>query len=179
MAWLILKARHGSGLSQRALAEKAGTSQPTLSAYERGVKTPSLAVAERIVEAAGYRLDLVTQVHFTQQVAPGVRPFWVPDRLWRGKLPECFATIRMRDPAYLRGVTRFTLRRRASRRRMYEMLLRNGLPDELIDWVDGALLVDLWEELNLPQPVRRAWQPALDLAGNGPIAMPTYRGPTK
>lgn len=179
MAWLILKARHGSGLSQRALAEKAGTSQATLSAYERGVKTPSLAVAERIVEAAGYRLDLVTQVHFTQQVAPGVRPFWVPDRLWRGKLPECFATISIRDPACLRGVTRFTLRRRASRRRMYEMLLRKGLPDELIDWVDGALLVDIWEELNLPQPVRRAWQPALDLAGNGPIAMPTYRGPTK
>jgi len=179
VAGLILKARHGSGLSQRALAEKAGTSQATLSAYERGVKTPSLAVAERIVEAAGYRLDLVTQVHFTQQVAPGVRPFWVPNRLWRGKLPDCFATISMRDPAYLRGVTRFTLRRRASRRRMYEKLLRNGLPDELIDWIDGALLVDIWDELKLPQPIRRAWQPAVDLAGNGPIAMPTYRGPFK
>jgi transcriptional regulator with XRE-family HTH domain len=179
VAWLILKARHGSGLSQRALAEKAGTSQATLSAYERGVKTPSLAVAERIVEAAGYRLDLVTQVRFTQQVAPGVRPFWVPDRLWRGTLPECFATISMRDPAYLRGVTRFTLRRRASRRRMYEMLLRRGLPDELMDWVDGALLVDLWDELKLPQAIRCAWQPAVERAGNGPIAMPTYRGSTE
>src|SRR5918995_6805683 len=99
-ARLILTARHGSGLSQRELAEKAGTSQATLSAYERGVKTPGLVVAERIVEAAGYRLDLVTEVRFTQQVAPGVRPFWVPDRLWRGKLPECFATISLRDPAY-------------------------------------------------------------------------------
>lgn len=178
-ARLILSARHGSGLSQRDLAVRAGTSQATLSAYERGVKTPGLAVAERIVEAAGYRLDLVTQVRFTQQIASRLRPFWVPDRLWRGKLPECFATISMRDPAYLRGVTRFTLRRRASRRRMYELLLRSGLPDELMDWVDGALLVDLWDELRLPKPIRSAWQPAVDRAGNGPIAMPTYRGSTE
>lgn len=177
MARLILKARHGSGLNQRDLAEKAGTSQATLSAYERGVKSPSLAVAERIVEAAGYHLDLVTDVHFTEHKPPGVQSFWVPDRLWRGKLPECFATISMRDPAYLRGVARFTLRRRTSRRRLYEMLLRKGLQEELVDWVDGALLVDLWDELKLPQPIRRAWQPAIDLAANGSFAMPIYRGP--
>lgn len=174
-ARLILKARHGSGLTQRDLAKSAGTSQATLSAYERGVKCPSLAVAERIVEAAGYRLDLVTEVHFSQRSAPGVQPFWVPDRLWRGKLPECFATVSVPDATRLRGVTRFTLRRRASRRRMYEMLLRNGLPDELIDWVDGALLVDLWGDLRLPQAIRRAWQPAVDVAGSGPVAMPTFR----
>jgi transcriptional regulator with XRE-family HTH domain len=178
-ARLILKARHGSGLSQRGLAERAGTSQATLSAYERGVKAPSLAVAERIIEAAGYRLDLVTPVQFHQETAPGVRPFWVPDRLWRGKLPECFATISVLDPAYLRGVQRFPLRRRAARRRMYEMLLRNGLPDELMDWIDGALLVDIWDELKLPKPIRRAWQPVLDRAGKGPIMLPTYRGPWK
>ena len=65
VARLILKAQRGSRLSQRDLAERAGTSQATLSAYERGRKSPSLAVAERIVEAAGYRLDLVTQVNFT------------------------------------------------------------------------------------------------------------------
>lgn len=35
-------------------------------------------VAERIVEAAGYRLDPVTPVRFTGHVAPGVRPFWCP-----------------------------------------------------------------------------------------------------
>lgn len=47
-------------MSQRELAERSGTSQATLSAYERGLKSPSLKVAERIVEAAGYRLALVT-----------------------------------------------------------------------------------------------------------------------
>jgi transcriptional regulator with XRE-family HTH domain len=177
VARLILAARHGGGLTQQELAQRAGTSQATLSAYERGLKAPSIQVAERIVEAAGYRLDLVTQVHFTEHTAPGVRPFWVPDRLWRGKLPECFAIISMPDPSHSRGVARFDLRRRPSRRRIYEKLLRRGLPDELIDWVDGALLVDLWDELKLPQAIRAAWQPAVDLAGNGPLVHPDYRGP--
>lgn len=177
MARLILSARHGGGLTQQELAQRAGTSQATLSAYERGLKAPSIQVAERIVEAAGYRLDLVTQVHFTEHRAPGVRPFWVPDRLWRGRLPECFATISIPDPSRFRGVTRFDLRRRPSRRRMYEKLLRRGLPDELIDWVDGALLIDLWDELKLPQAIRDAWRPAVDLASHGPLVHPDHRGP--
>ncbi|MDN5745097.1 MAG: helix-turn-helix domain-containing protein [Nocardioidaceae bacterium] len=144
-------------MTQDELAHRAGTSQATLSAYERGLKAPSLQVAERIVEAAGYRLSLTTEVTFAQHAAPGVLPFWVPDRLWRGRLPECFAMISMPDPVRLGGVARFDLRRRPSRRRTYEKLLRRGLPDELIDWVDGALLVDL--------------------AGKGPLVHPTYRGP--
>ena len=174
---LILKARHGSGLSQRALAERAGTSQATLSVYERGRKSPSLAVAERIIEAAGYRLDLVTQVHFTRHTASVVREFWVPDRLWRGKLPECFAKVYLDDATRFRGVSRFDLRRRPQRRRLYEMLLRRGQPDELIDWIDGALLVDLWDDLKISEVIRQAWQPAITLAGNGPRERPWY-GPT-
>ncbi len=176
MAQLILSARQGGGLTQEQLAKRAGTSQAALSAYERGLKTPTLAVAGRIVEAAGYRLTLTTGVHFVQHTAKGARPFWVPDRLWRGRLPECFATVSLQDHAYLRGVTRLSLRRRPSRRRMYELLLRNGFPEELRDWIDGALLVDLWEELKIPRPIREAWQPAVDLAGNGPLAFPVYRG---
>ncbi len=176
MARLILSARQGGGLTQDELARRAGTSQAALSTYERGLKMPSLAVAERIVEAAGYRLTLTTEVHFTQHTAKGVRPFWVPDRLWRGRLPECFATVSLRDHAYLRGVTRLSLRRRPSRRRMYELLLRNGFPEELRDWIDGALLVDLWDDLKIPRAIRGAWQPAVDLAGNGPLAFPVYRG---
>jgi transcriptional regulator with XRE-family HTH domain len=174
---LISRARRGSGLTQRQLAQRARTSQATLSAYERGLKSPNLAVAERIVEAAGYRLDLVTQVHFEQRTAPGVRPFWVPDRLWRGKLPECFAKVYLDDPARFEGVRKFDLRRRPQRRRLYELLLRKGQPDELIDWVDGALLVDLWEDLNVPVVIRTAWQPAVMVAGRGPREHPRY-GPT-
>lgn len=40
-------------------------------------------------------------------------------------------------------------------------------------WVDGALLVDLWPELDLPDPVRSAWQPLIDAAPQGPTEDPT------
>lgn len=53
---LIKLARHDSGLSQRALARRAGTSQATVSAYEAGRKSPSLDTLARIIRAAG--LDL-------------------------------------------------------------------------------------------------------------------------
>lgn len=38
--------------------------------------------------------------------------------------------------------------------------------------VDGALLVDLWPELDLPGPVRDAWQPLIDAARDGPTEDP-------
>jgi len=47
-----------------------------------------------------------------------------------------------------------------------------GQPEELIDQIDGALLVDLWDELKVPQVVRHAWDPVVNLAGNGPIERP-------
>lgn len=173
MARLILAARRGAHLTQRELAQRANTSQAALSAYERGIKTPSLLVAERIVEAAGYRLDLVTTVHFTRRQAARVAPFWVPDRLWRGRLPECFAKVHLHDGAESR-TRRFDLGRRSQRRALYELLLRKGTPAEMIDWIDGALLVDLWAELKVPQAIRAAWQPVVVLAADGPLERPWY-----
>lgn len=55
---IVERARRGSGLSQRELARRAGTSQPTLSTYEHGTKSPALAVVERIVNSSGFDLDL-------------------------------------------------------------------------------------------------------------------------
>lgn len=45
-----------SGLSLRALAERAGTSYSTLSAYENGQKSPRLETLERVLRAAGASL---------------------------------------------------------------------------------------------------------------------------
>lgn len=82
---VIEEARLASGLGQAELAALSGTSQPTLSAYERGRKTPGLTVAERIVNAAGWNIALQPRVSFIEHAAPsGFRfPFTVPDRLWR------------------------------------------------------------------------------------------------
>ncbi len=40
---------------------------------------------------------------------------------------------------------------------MYEIVLREGVPSDILTYVDGALLVDLWDELVLPREVRTAW----------------------
>ena len=52
----IFRARTAAGLTQAALAARAGTSQATLSAYESGRKQPSVQTLGRIVAAAGSRL---------------------------------------------------------------------------------------------------------------------------
>ena len=59
---LLLRARRASGLSQQALAHKAGVAQSVLSAYERGRRQPSVSAATRILEAAGFRLSLKPRI---------------------------------------------------------------------------------------------------------------------
>ena len=48
--------RAQAGLTQAELAERAGTSQATISAYESGAKQPSVATFSRLLAAAGARL---------------------------------------------------------------------------------------------------------------------------
>jgi transcriptional regulator with XRE-family HTH domain len=49
-------ARRRAGLTQRALGDRVGTSQATISAYESGAKQPSVATFSRLLAAAGARL---------------------------------------------------------------------------------------------------------------------------
>jgi hypothetical protein len=55
---LIKEARSRAGLTQARLASAAGTSQPTLAAYESGAKSPSVRTLDRIVRACGASLDV-------------------------------------------------------------------------------------------------------------------------
>ncbi len=45
IAWALEQ----SGLTQRELVRRAGTSRPTLSAYEHGRTSPALAIAQRVL----------------------------------------------------------------------------------------------------------------------------------
>lgn len=56
---MIRTARRSGGLSQRALAEKAGTSGPTVAAYERDTKDPRASTLLRLLAAAGADVQLV------------------------------------------------------------------------------------------------------------------------
>jgi hypothetical protein len=62
---------------------------------------------------------------------------------------------------------RFNLANRSERARVYEIVLREGGPEDVITYVDGALLVDLWNELVLPRDVRDAWSPVVRRAATG------------
>ena len=55
---LVRDARARAGLSLRALAERAGTSHPTLAAYEAGRKTPGFETLQRILTACGFAVEI-------------------------------------------------------------------------------------------------------------------------
>ena len=57
-AEILRRLRTESGLSQRAFAQVAGTSGPTVAAYETGTKEPRLSTLDRLAASAGYRLEL-------------------------------------------------------------------------------------------------------------------------
>ena len=46
----------------------------------------------------------------------------------------------------------------------YQALLAEGEPEDITRFVDGALLVDAWNDLYLPATIRSAWQPLIDRA---------------
>ena len=70
-------------------------------------------------------------------------------------MPDLIGTSDLRD---------WDLRDREQRKGAYEQLIRRWSPAEMIRWLDGALLVDVWDELDLPDPVRDAWKWAIRIA---------------
>lgn len=142
-------------MTQESLARRAGTSQSTLSAYERGIKTPSLAVAERILYALGYRLDVRDVVTFHSVVIND--DGWtiqVPDRLWRVDPPHCFIRVYVGNNAY-------DLTDPRERTEAYVQLIEHCGEEEIFEHVDAALLVAAWPAVSrrLRDPVRQAWEP--------------------
>ncbi len=155
---LLAQARAAAGLSQAALADAAGTSRPTLSSYEHGRKSPTLETASRILGEAGFEFVLAPKVDFVEVTTVRGRPITVPSALPRLPVEDALATIEL--PIHLnwsdRG-RRFDMRDRSQRARVYEIVLREGGPADVLGHVDGALLVDLWDDLVIPAAVRAAW----------------------
>lgn len=55
-----MRRRHA--LTQADLAQRAGTSQPVISAYEHGRRDPTIRTLERMIEAAGEHLRIGAEV---------------------------------------------------------------------------------------------------------------------
>jgi transcriptional regulator with XRE-family HTH domain len=160
---ILVSARHTAGLSQEVLAHRAGTSRPTLSAYEHGRKSPTLSTVQRLLEETDHELKASPKVHVTEHPAPQGRMIFTLTPLPRLPLEQAFAKVRL--PVQLNWSTPdrvFDLADRGDRARLYEIVLREGSPADLLEYLDGALLVDLWQELVLPRAVRAAWKPIIE-----------------
>lgn len=165
---LIPDARRRAGLSQAEVSRRAGTSRPTLSAYEHGRVSPTLDTLERILHAVDHDLVARPRLHWRDVTVGGGRLASVPDAL--PDLEPAHALRRVELPVHLewsRKDRHVDLSNRHERARTYEAVLREGGPADIAGLVDGALLVDLWDELVLPRRLREAWQPLIDATRHG------------
>jgi transcriptional regulator with XRE-family HTH domain len=162
---LLERVRLSSGLTQEELARRAGTSRSTLSAYEHGRKSPTVDTFARLLSRAGWDLAAEPHVSFTEHTSEHGKPTWIPDRLPRLDVTRALAAVEL--PLHLNWSTPrrvFDLRSRADRARVYEIVLQEGTPADITAYVDGALLVDLWKDLVLPEAVRSAWAPLVSFS---------------
>ncbi len=163
MSTVIEDARQRAGLTKDELAQRAGTSRPTLSAYVHGRKSPRLDTAERIIREAGFELTVTPRLTWRTIHTRHHRVASVPDRLPSLDPADALAVVSL--PVHLawsRTDRRVDLRDRQQRARCYETLLREGTPEDIAATVDGALLVELFDELVLPTEIRDAWAEIID-----------------
>jgi transcriptional regulator with XRE-family HTH domain len=155
---LLVTARRAARLSQQELARRAGTSRTALSAYEHGARSPTLDTAQRLLAAAGAELTTAPRVEFVESVTSRGRALPVPTRLPRLALADAVATVTL--PLHLNWSAPeriYRLSDRSDRARVYEIVLREGTADDVLAYIDGALLIDVWDDLVLPHDVRAAW----------------------
>jgi transcriptional regulator with XRE-family HTH domain len=165
---LVSRARVAAGVSQEELARRAGTSRPTVSAYEHGRKSPSAQTLSRLLAVLGYELVAVPAVPAVPAVTWSQYPMgrgrsgWVASELWRIPIGQALTSVTL--PVHLNWSApgrAFDLRDRRQRARAYEVILREGTPGDLLRYVDGVLLVEVWSDLVIARAVRVAWQPLI------------------
>lgn len=86
------------------------------------------------------------------------RPIRIPAVLPCLSAERALATVEL--PFHLNWSDRgrlFDLSDRRQRARVYELVIREGGPSDVLAYIDGALLIELWDELVLPVAIRAAW----------------------
>jgi transcriptional regulator with XRE-family HTH domain len=159
---LLGEARHKAGLTQDQLAQQAHTSRTAVSAYENGRKKPTLDTAERLLSASGFELAMRPRIAFHPVPGTRGRVYQVPDQLPSLPPRKALATVEL--PLSLNWSQpgrEYRLRDRSDRARVYEAVLREGDEKDVLAYIDGVLLIDLWDELVLPREIRAAWDPLI------------------
>jgi hypothetical protein len=125
-------------------------------------RSPTLDTAERLLSASGFDLAVRPRIAFRSVSGARGRVYQVPDRL--PSLPPHAALATVELPLSLNWSQpgrKYRLSDRSQRARVYEAVLREGSPQEVLTYIDGVLLVDLWEELVLRRDLRAAWDPLI------------------
>jgi hypothetical protein len=107
-------------------------------------------------------------VSLTRRATARGKRVWIPRRLPRLDAESALATVEL--PLHLNWSAPgrvFDLRSRAYRARVYEIVLQEGTPADILTYVDGTLLVGLWEDLVLSPGIRSAWAPLMAYANAG------------
>jgi len=158
--------RVAAGLTQAELGARAGVARPNVVAYETGRREPRFDSALALLDAAGAEVAVEPPVVWSW--TSDLRPFAVPSRLWR---LDPSVALRSFEPGlhlwWSEPPRSFDLALRAERCRLYEIVLREGRPEDIESLVDGVLLCEAWPELVLPRSLVASWSPL--------ITTPSYR----
>lgn len=143
---LVARPRADSGLSQRALASRAGCSRSTILRIEAGEMDPTVTMLARIAAAAGRRLAIDTT-----RLSDGPR---------LAELAESADDIDAIDWTYLRGIIDWlSPTSRSGGRSNRRSARRSG--DERIDNLLAATAEKIADDLGCPRPRWTATVPAL------------------
>jgi hypothetical protein len=114
-------------------------------------------------EVLSLELVAVPKIKFHKVITTRGNVIYVPNQL--PQLPAKQAHRKLQLPLHINWSEldqEFNLALRKDRERVYELVLQEGNPRDIVSIIDGALLVDLWSEIVIPKKVRLAWQPLID-----------------
>jgi len=157
---VLRSARLTAGLTQADVAALTGIARPNIAAYEAGRREPLISTAHALLSATGASLSIDVPVGWSWTSTR--RPYAVPSKLWRLPAHEALREFETTTRLWWSGPSRtFDLSHRPERLRAYEIVLREGTPDDIAAVVDGLLLCEAWRDLVLPADLRNAWLPVV------------------
>ena len=165
--------RLAAGLTQADLAERTGIARPNIAGYENRRREPLFATALKLLDAANACTEIEPPV--TWRWTDDRRPYAIPSRLWR--LSPVVALSRVEPGPHLwwsGPPLELDMGQRPDRCRAYELVLREGSPQDIEALVDAVLLCEAWPDLTLPRSLRAAWAPLIVVAlGSADLAEPS------
>lgn len=170
----VRRARRAQFLTQAQLAARAGVGRRLVVSLEAGHPRAELGKTLQVMSALGLRLDVLAApftvvdtetgpVAFRTVSRTSGRPIFVPTRLWSLGVERATATVTLPRRVYWSGgAATFNLADPNDRELAYRILLTEGGPGDIVSFVDGGRLAQMWDTALLPPDVRQAWQPAVD-----------------